>query len=64
MDRWANSWERQLCVNKKQKKVERKISKVLDESEKMQNFFLFRGFPQASLKKKKSPPPSRFEMQS
>lgn len=51
-------------MNKKQKKVERKISKVLDESEKMQNFFLFRGFPQASLKKKKSPPPSRFEMQS
>lgn len=39
------------------KKVERKISKVLDESEKMQNFSLFRGFHQACWgeKKKKSP---------
>lgn len=46
-------------MNKKQKKVERKISKVLDESEKMQNFFLFRGFPQASLKKKKKNPHPR-----
>lgn len=50
-------------MNKEQDKVERKISKVLDESEKMQNFSLFRGFPQASLKKK-IPPPLWFEMQS
>lgn len=48
------------------KKVERKISKVLDESEKMQNFSLFRGFHQACWgeKKIKNPPPSWFEMQS
>lgn len=51
MDIRANSQEYQLCMNKEQEKVERKISKVLDESEKMQNFSLFRGFPQACFKK-------------
>lgn len=51
MDSQANHRERLLCMNKEQEKVEREISKVLDESEKMQNFSLFRGFPQACLKK-------------
>ncbi len=62
MDSRANSRERPLYMNKEQEKVEQKISKVLDESEKMQNFSLFRGFPQACLKK--IPPPSWSEMQS
>lgn len=42
-----------LCKLKEQEKVERKTSKVLDESKKMQYFSLFRGFPQACQKIKK-----------